>query len=163
MQCAREIIESATGDAAAQAVDADELTRCLLGINGEHDHVSGELGLPEMERFDAKSIDGITSVLDGLDDNRLRELMRAFSVAEIAELAFEKPETIETLLPLTHDMWRRPWPSTARVDRLTGSSPAAVFENVFGSSPVRWCTTSSRDSSSSVMRSKPVPPPPRVL
>lgn len=132
IQCAREIIESATDDDTARAVDADELTWCLLGINGEHDYVSGELGLLEMDRFDAESIAGITSVLDGLDDNRLRELMRAFSVDEIAELAFEKPETIETLLPLTHDMWRRPWPPTARVDRLIGSSPASVYEDVFG-------------------------------
>ncbi|MDI9979817.1 hypothetical protein [Rhodococcus sp. IEGM 1307] len=132
MQCAREVILSAPDDDTLDPVSSDDLTRCLLGTNTEHDHVSGQLEMPEIRGFDAESVAQIKSVLDGLSEEGLRELMRTFAVDEVATLAYEKPETIETLLPHLHDVWRRPWPQGTKVDRLTGESPAMVFEAAFG-------------------------------
>ena len=101
MQCAREVILSAPDDDTLDPVSSDTLTRCLLGINTEHDHVSGQLEMPEIRGFDAESVAQIKSVLDGLSEEGLRELRRTFAVDEVATLAYEKPETIETCLLYT--------------------------------------------------------------
>jgi hypothetical protein len=133
IQAVREVIEFGVEREDSVTANINDISRCVLGINHEHNRVFGDKypGIPDVVDSSPEAIHKVLASLDGQSQSEIDQLREQFMVDEIAMSLFDRQEPIEMLLPTASDLWRRKWPDSPKT-RNFGESPADVFEETLG-------------------------------
>ncbi len=122
-QLQREIIESASVEGAAEAIDRNTLVHILLSITSEQNSVPGFAG-------DVPTPEEIAKVEREMPKDNLEELLeyaRKFIPDEVASNLFNMPAKYEMVLSNTYDLWFAPWVEKSKTTGL-GATPAEAFK-----------------------------------
>lgn len=122
-QLQREIIESASVEETAEAIDRNTLVHILLSITSEQNSVPGFAG-------DVPTPEEIAKVEREMPKDSLEELLeyaRKFIPDEVASNLFNMPAKYEMVLSNTYDLWFAPWAEKSKTTGL-GATPAEAFK-----------------------------------
>ncbi|OHT78136.1 hypothetical protein BKG69_15940 [Mycobacteroides chelonae] len=126
-QLMREIMEHASVDDAAPAIDRNTLTHMLLSITAEQnssDEFAGDMPTAdEMAAFERK--------LPKMGAADLQEYAKPLIQDEIASSLFNDPLKLEIVLSNTYDLWFTEWAPRSKTTGL-GSTPAQAFQIATG-------------------------------
>lgn len=122
-QLLREIIESASVEESAEAIDRNTLVHILLSITSEQNSVPGFAG-------DVPTPDEIAKIEREMPKKSLEELLeyaRKFIPDEVASNLYNMPAKYEMVLSNTYDLWFAPWAEKSKTSGL-GATPAEAFK-----------------------------------
>lgn len=126
-QLQREIMESASTDGSATAIDRNTLIHLLLSITTEQNldpEFAGDVPTEEeIAKFKRES--------SKMNLEELRKYTEKLIPDEIASNLYNMPQKYEMLLSNTDDIWFAEWPSRSKIDGL-GATPAEAFKIATG-------------------------------
>lgn len=126
-QLLREIIESASLEATAPAMDRSTLVHLLLSITSEQS-TRPEFGddVPS-----GSEIEQLSNIVEQFDMAQTMAYAAKLLPEIIASSLFNQPSKLEILLSNTSDMWFHPWPARSNVNGLA-PSPREAFSAAVG-------------------------------
>ncbi|MFE3057128.1 hypothetical protein [Nocardia sp. NPDC059239] len=131
VQCINEIVEFGSSDETAGPVTNDDLLRCILGINQEHDQPDRHPDLGRIDEIGPDAFKNVNEYFERIGQEAVDAERIETTVDEVATMSFERCDSLPALLAHTHDTWRRGWPTTPP-ELVTEPNPAAVFTAAFG-------------------------------
>lgn len=122
-QLQREVIENASVDKAAAAIDRNTLVHILLSITSEQNtspEFAGDVPTPD-------EIAKLEREIPNMGLAEMLEYAKKLIPDEVASNLYNMPSKYETVLSNTYDLWFAPWAEKSKTTGL-GATPAEAFQ-----------------------------------